>query len=100
MANPGIGAWATKAVGCALAISTVLLIVIVGQELVSGVTLSTHKWGPRTTYTLAGEPFKYWASVISHLAVALVLGALSRGVFWLARLEAQINAPQKDRRRK
>ncbi|RBH52945.1 hypothetical protein C3F00_029970 [Pseudomonas sp. MWU13-2860] len=99
MANAGIGVWATKAVGYILVITTVLLIITVGQELVSGVTQSTNKWGPRTTYTLANEPFKYWASVVSHLAVALVLGALSRGAFWLARLEAQVNDPQKKRRR-
>lgn len=95
MANPRIGAWVTRAVGYMLVVTTVLLVVSVGKELVDGVTMSTNKWGPRTTYTLASEPFKYWASVVSHTAVALVLGALSLGAFWLARLEAQVEEPQK-----
>lgn len=100
MANPRIGAWATRAVGYLLVVTTVLLVVSVVQELVDGVTMSTNKWGPRTTYTLASEPFKYWASVVSHVVVALVLGALSLGAFWLARLEAQVDEPQKKRKPK
>lgn len=100
MANTTIGVWATKAVGYVLVVTTVLLILTVGQELVSGVTMPTNKWGPRTTYTLANEPFKYWASVVSHFTVALVLGGLSLGAFWLARLEAQVDEPQIKRPRK
>ncbi|MFC6337557.1 hypothetical protein GIR22_24650 [Pseudomonas sp. CCM 7891] len=95
MANAHIGAWATRTVGYILVITTVLLVVSIGKELVDGVTLSTNKWGPRTTYTLVSDPFKYWASVVSHAAVALVIGGLSLGTFWLARLEAQVNEPQK-----
>lgn len=99
MANARIGALATRAVGYMLVITTVLLIVSIGQELVDGVTISTNKWGPRTTYTLTSEPFKYWASVVSHAIVALILGASSLGAFWLARLEAQVDEPQKQRKR-
>ena len=43
MANPRIGAWATRAVGYLLVVTTVLLVVSVVQELVDGVTMSTNK---------------------------------------------------------
>lgn len=98
MANVRIGAFATKAAGYVLVLTTVLMIVSVGQELMSGVTMSTNKWGPRVVYTHTTEPFKYWASVISHIFIAVVLGGLSFGTFWLARLESQTDEPQKRRK--
>lgn len=95
-----LGAWATRAVGYLLVATTALMIYSVVQELVSGSTLSTNKWGPRTMYTLTGEPFKYWASVVSHCVTALVLGTAAAGAFWLAKLESTDAVPtHKPRRR-
>ncbi|WP_411566844.1 hypothetical protein ACLIN3_27430 (plasmid) [Pseudomonas orientalis] len=100
MLKPKIGAWATRIVGYLLVATTALLISSIAQELLSGSTLSTNKWGPRTVYTLAGEPFKYWASVVSHGVTALILGAAAAGAFWLARLESTDAVPtHKPRRR-
>lgn len=84
-----IGIWTSSAVGVGLAITTLLMIGTVGQELLSDVSVSLDKWGTRETYALSSEPSKYWASVVSHSAVALILGFLSSVAFWLARLEAQ-----------
>jgi hypothetical protein len=95
-----IGGWATKAVGCMLVFTAALLIVTVGQDLVSGVSTSASKIGPRAVYTLASEPFKYWATVSSHAAVALVLGALAAGAFWVSRFEPPTNEPQSSTRRR
>lgn len=98
MANAHIGAWLTRMVGTILVLTTVLMLFSVGQELANGVTLSTNKWGPRTTYARVSDPFKYWASVTSHTVVALGIGTSSVGAFWLARLESQGTAPQKNRK--
>lgn len=55
-----------------------------------------HKqMGPRRTHTLADEPFNYWASVVSHVVVTLVLSALAAGAFWLAHLERLGNKASK-----
>lgn len=55
-----------------------------------------HKqMGPRRTHTLADEPFNYWASVVSHVVVTLVLSALAAGAFWLAHLEGLGNKASK-----
>lgn len=88
MANAAAGVWATRVVCLMLIITTVFSLATVGQELVSGVTVSTNKWGPKVTNTLSAAPLKYWASVGSHLVFTFVLGALSVGAFWLARLES------------
>ncbi|WP_411566193.1 hypothetical protein ACLIN3_04875 [Pseudomonas orientalis] len=100
MSKPKIGAWATRIVGYLLVATTALLICSVAQELLSGSTLSTNKWGPRTVYTLAKEPFKYGASVVLHGVTALILGAAAAGAFWLAKLESADAVPtHKPRRR-
>lgn len=44
-------------------------------------------------YTLVGESLRYWKSVMSQCAIALVLGALAAGVLWLDRLESKFKAP-------
>lgn len=91
--KPKFGASATRTVGYFLVVTTALLIFIVTQELVCGTTIAIDKWGPRTVYSLAGAPFKYWASVVLHCTTALVLGALAAGAFWLARLESNLTSP-------
>lgn len=90
MNNVRIGIWVSRAVGLALVITTLLMLGTVGQELLSGVSISLDKWGARETYAVSSEPSKYWASVVSHSGVALILGFLSSVAFWLARLEAQV----------
>jgi len=57
MLNPKLGAWVSRIVGYLLVATSALLISIIADELLSGTTLSTNKWGPRTVRTLAGEPF-------------------------------------------
>ena len=95
-----IGAWLTRAVGCLLFVTSGLLIVSVGQDLVDGVTTSTNKWGPRMTYSLGRDSFRYWAAMASSVVVAIVLAAMSVGAFCLARLEDKVEHPQKKSRRK
>lgn len=90
MNNVRIGIWTSGAVVVGLAVTTLLMLGTVGQELLSGVSVSLDKWGARETYAASSEPSKYWASVVSHSAVALILGFLSSVAFWLALLEAQV----------
>lgn len=84
------GAWLTTAVGCLALMTVILQCVEVANDLVSGVTTTTNKWGPRHTYAMSGDATKYWANVISHILGVIVLGLVAVGCFWLARLEADV----------
>ncbi|KPY19594.1 hypothetical protein GSU75_00657 [Pseudomonas savastanoi pv. phaseolicola] len=95
MLNPKLDIWVTRVIGYISAVFTTMLLLSIAQELVSGATTLTNKWGPRTVYIRASEPLKYWESVVSHCAIALVLGTLAGGALWLDWLECKLKAPVK-----
>lgn len=100
MLSSRTGAWLTRGVGCLLVLVVILLCVEVATDLLAGVTTTTNKWGPRHTYTVGSQPFKYWTTVASQAVLIVVLGPLAAGCFWLAKLEARPDTPPHPRKHK
>jgi type III secretory pathway component EscU len=93
MASFNFGLLFTRLISYVLAISAASLIIFVCQELMIGPIFSTSKLSPKKLHTVTAQPLKQWLSLASLTLLAFVLGLMSAGAFWLARMEADDKAP-------
>lgn len=70
-----------------LAMSVVLLILIIGNELADGVTISLNRTPPRPTYMRSVAPWAYWITIATHAVGVVVFSGMTAVLVWIGVFE-------------